>query len=64
MKQEMRTEMMGAFLALYPEMLGNEDREAVDKAYSDFIDDVMELGLHEMVGRIMFLKEHSGEAKE
>lgn len=64
MNEDQRLDMMGAFLALYPEMLGNEDRAAVNKAYEKFIDDVMELGLQEMISRILFLKEHSQEAKE
>lgn len=64
MKESLKSDMMWAFLALYPDMLGNEDREAVDKAYSDFVDYVMELGLEEITSRILFLKEHSQEAKE
>lgn len=64
MKESLKSDMMYAFLALYPKMLGNEDREAVNKAYSDFVDDVMELGLQEITSRILFMKEHSQEGKE
>jgi len=64
MKESLKSDMIWAFLALYPNMLGNEDREATDKAYSDFVDDVMELGLQEMTSRILFLKAHSQEGKE
>lgn len=64
MKESLKTDMMAAFLALYPDMLGNEDRELVQSKYSDFVDDVMELGLQEITSRILFMKAHSKEGKE
>lgn len=62
--QGIRTDMMMTFFALYPDMMGNEDREAVEKAYSEHIDYVMRLGIEELQSRILFMQEHSGEAKE
>ena len=62
--QAIKTDMMMTFLALNPDMMGNEDREAVEKAYSEHVDYVMRLGIEELQSRILFMKEHAKEEEE